>query len=427
MAWILILGAGYMIEMFDNSVFSFLAPTIRAEWGLSLGQVGLITSAVFIGMMIGAIGGGRLSDHFGRKPVLIWGSVFYSLTSLMSALAPNFEVLFVSRVLTGVGVQATAGVIMVYISETFPNRARGRFISIVMLFGGLAAPLTAMCALAIAPSAAGAWRWVFVIGASGFVIAVLAAFALPESVRWMTANGRTPQADIIVTRMEAAASRRGELPPVEPEPEPEATPSGSYRDLLAPPYFRRMLVLGSAFAVFIFCLYGYGSWLTTVLVGRDLSQTEALRIASIATWGAVIAPVILFVVSDRIERKTAIFGAVTVAGAAMIVFGHTSTITTALIAATVISVAIQAATTSFYTYMPEIFPTHVRGVGAGMISGIARIAGIISGVSVAAIYGHLGAATLYLILGVAMFLVGVIAYAFGPRTTGRTLEEISSS
>jgi len=421
--WIVVLGLGYLVEMFDNVVFSFLAPTIRAEWGLSIGQVGLVTSAVFIGMTFGAIGGGRLSDRFGRRPVLLWASVFYSLTSVMSALAPNFEVLFLSRVLTGIGVQAAAGVIFVYISEMFPTRARGRFLAVTIFIGGISNPLTSFAALAIAPSGEGAWRWVFAFGVVGFVVAAVAAVGLPESVRWLTANGRTEEAERVATKLEAIASSKGELSPVAPEP--ETVHSGTYRDLLARPYRRRMLLLGSAFAVFIFGLYGFSSWMPTVLVDRGMEQSEALRVASIASFGVVLAPLLLFAVSDKIERKTAVLVAVLAAGAAMIVFGQTSNASVLIVAAVVVQTALVAATTSFYTYIPEVFPTHIRGVGAGVVGGVARLGGVASGVVVAAIYSGLGSAALYLILGLAMFAVGVVVAVFGPRTTGRSLEEIS--
>ncbi|MGV8871853.1 MAG: MFS transporter [Rhodococcus sp. (in: high G+C Gram-positive bacteria)] len=423
MFWITILGLGYLVEMYDNVVFSYLAPTIRAEWGLSIGQVGLVTSAVFIGMMFGAIVGGRLSDRFGRKPVLVWASVFYSLTSLMSALAPNFEILFLSRVLTGIGVQAAAGVIFVYISEMFPIKTRGRFFATTVFIGGISSPLTAFAALNIAPAGDGAWRWVFSFGAVGLVIALIAALRLPESVRWMAANGRSSEAETVTRNLESLAILKGELAPTVAAP--ASAPTGSYRDLLARPYLQRLVLLASAFAVFIFCLYGFSAWMPTVLVGRGMEQSEALRVATIASFGVVLAPLLLFFVSDRIERKTALLVAVLTAGVAMAVFGQSTSTTVTVVSAVIVQAALVAGTTSFYTYIPEVFPTHIRGVGAGVVAGVARLGGVASGVAVAAIYTSAGSTVLYGVLGGATCLVGIVIAVFGPRTTGRSLEQIS--
>ncbi|MGU3436445.1 MFS transporter [Actinomycetes bacterium M1A6_2h] len=421
--WIVVLGLGYLIEMYDNVVFAYVAPTIRAEWGLTIGQVGLVTSAVFIGMMVGAVTGGRLSDRFGRKPVLIWTSVFYSAMSLVSAIAPNFEVLFVSRILTGFGVQAAAGVILVFISEMFPTSSRGRFFTTMVFFGSFATPLTSLAALNIAPAGVGAWRWVFVIGSVGIVIAALVAFTLPESLRWLETTGKTERAERIVGKIENLARHRGELPAASTTE--VATPRGTYRELLVQPYLRRLLLLCSSFFVFITCVYGFIGWLPTVLVDKGLEQSEALRVSSLASIGAVIGPLVLFALSDRIERKTAVFCAAMLGGVAMIVFGQSTNPTVTLVSAIVVQMATIAATTSFYTYIPEVFPTHVRGVGAGIVAGIGRAGGVVSGVSVAALYSGFGVANLYLTLGAAMCAVGVLLVVLGPKTTGLSLEQIS--
>lgn len=423
--WVAILGLGYLIETFDNIAFGFVAPTIRSEWGLSIGQVGLVSSAVFLGMFVGALGGGRLSDKFGRKPVLIWSSVFYSAASLLSAVAPNYEALVLGRVLTGVGVQAATGVIMVYLSEMFPSASRGRFFTVLTFIGFVASPITSMTALAIVPSGAGAWRWVFALGSVGVLIAIVAAIALPETVRWLTAHGRDEEADRLVARLERAASRRGPLKPVEAD---LAAPTrGSVRDLFQPRYARRLVVLGVTFAMLVYCLYGFVAWVPTVLVGRGLEQAEALKIASTISFGSLLAPVLLFTLADRVERKHAILGAGVITGIALIMFGTTDTTTATIVSGFIVQVGLSSLTTSFYTYLPEVFPTSVRGVGAGVVNGAGRLAGIASGVSVAAIYASQGAESLYFALGAGLIAMGCIAGAFGPATTQRPLEDIAKS
>lgn len=421
--WISVLAMGYLIETFDNIVFAYLAPSIRQEWGLSIAQVGFVTSMAFVGMFFGAVIGGRLSDRFGRKPVLIWSSILYSFTSLLSALAPNIEILTLSRVLTGVGVQAATGVIMVYVSEMFPNSSRGRFFT-VMTFGGFAAgPITSFVALSIAPTGVGAWRWVFAMGTIGVIIALVVALGLPETVRWSVNSGRLVRASKLVQAMESAALRKGPLLPISTAL--QVPRQVTLRELFRPAYARRLVVLGVSFGLLVFCLYGFVSWVPTVLVGRGLDQRLALTIATYINLASLVTPVVLFGFADRIERKTALLIAGVVGGVSMAVFGSATAFWPSVISGFVVQLALSAATTSFYTYMPEVFPTDIRGVGAGTVNGIGRIAGIASGVSVAAIYSSLGAATLYVILGVGLVVMGLVLAFFGPRTTRRPLEVIS--
>jgi putative MFS transporter len=423
LVWISVLGSGYLVENFDNIAFSYLAPSIRAEWGLSLGQVGSVTSAVFLGMLIGAVLGGRLSDRWGRKTLLIWSSVFYSLASLVSAMAPNFEVLVVGRILTGVGVQAATGVIMVYLSEMYPRISRGRFFTVMTFFGFVASPLTAFSVLVIAPQGVGAWRWVFVLGAAGLIVAGLVAAALPETVRWLAMNGRTDDALAVVERLERAAAARGPLPVAAPEPPPVRL--GSFRDLLQQTYRRRLVVLGGTFALLIFCLYGFLSWFPTVLSDRGMEQDAVLSIAALIALGPLAAPLFLFAFADRIERRTALLVSGSVAGAALIAFGATTDPVLTVVTGMVAQIALSAASTSFYTYIPEVFPTEVRGVGAGCVNGVGRIAGVLSGLAVAALYSAWGATQLYLVLGAGLVGMGVAVALWGPRTTRQSLENIS--
>ncbi|MEU7815138.1 MFS transporter [Pseudonocardia sp. NPDC049154] len=423
--WISIIGFAYLVEAFDNVVFSYVAPAVRAEWGLSIADVGVVTSSMFVGMFLGAVVGGRLSDRFGRRAMLIGSALFYSAASLLSAVAPNFEVLVVGRVLTGVGIQAAAGVIMVFVSEMFPAASRGRFFALMGFFGFVAPLLGSLAALLIVPTGPSAWRWVFALGAAGVIVAVATLLWLPESVRWQVDHGREEAADRLVREVEVLAERKGPL--AEPPPSPPPALAASMRELFAPLYRRRLAVLGGAFAIFVFCLFGYTAWLPTMLVERGMTQTEALSTSTIITFAALSAALILFLLADRVERKTILLGAGVVAAVALLVFGITTSNALLIVAGVVANISFSVCSVTFYTYLPEVFPTRLRGVGSGVVAGIARIAGIVSGVAVAAIYTGFGGVTLFAILAGGLLVMGAIVAGFGPRTTGRTLEEITKS
>ncbi|MGR0218626.1 MFS transporter [Agromyces sp. ZXT2-6] len=424
--WVVILGIAMLIETFDNVVFAFLAPSIRADWNLSLGQVGVITSSVFVGMMIGAIVGGRLSDRYGRRPVLIWASVLYSAMSLLSAFAPNYEILTTSRILTGVGVQAATGVVMVYAGEMFPKLVRGRAFSSLLFIGYFGTPLTALTALAIAPTGLGAWRWVFVIGAAGFLIAIAAALWLPETVRWLVLRGRDAQAERIVERLEASVVRSGktlgDVAPALP-----VTPQGSYRDLFHRRNLKRLVVTALAFSGYIYTAYGFLAWVPTLLTDRGMPQAEAIGFATVLSFSTVVGPLIMFPFTDKIERKTTLLLSGLLCATSLVVFATTADPTVSMVAGFGAQLGISMMGAAFYTYIPEVFPTNIRGLGFGVVSGVARVAGIISGLTIAVIYTGLGFQALYVVLAVVISAAGLLVATLGPRTTNRSLESISES
>jgi MFS transporter, putative metabolite:H+ symporter len=421
--WIVILGLGYLIETFDNTVFAYVAPAIRAQWHLSIGGLGVITSAVFYGTMAGGVVGGRLLDRFGRKQVLIWSSVWYSAASVLCALAPNLATLFAGRVLTGIGVQAATGAVLVYVSEMFPRLSRGRFFTAVVFFGYVGAPATSFTAAAIAPSGPGAWRWVFALGSAGILIAVAVAAGLPETVRWLSLRGRLAEGELTVARLESLDQRRGPLDAIGVAADVKP---GSFRQLLRPKHARRLLVVTLAFGGMLYCQYGFTAYLPTMLVGGGMPEARALHTASIITLGTLGAAPVMLLVSDRIERKSAMLVAAIFTGAALWMFGAASSTAELIAFGLLIYTGLAALVTSFYNYIPEIFPTDVRGVGTGIVGGVGRLAGVVSSLTVAAMYINLGVATLFVVMAVIAVAAGLLVFTLGPRTTRRSLESISA-
>src|SRR4029079_2793972 len=90
-----------MFDAMDVLMLSFLLTPIRGEFKLDATGVGLIASATFVGMFIGAAAAGRLADRYGRRAVFTVTLVIFSIGSLLSALAPTFETLLAARIIGG--------------------------------------------------------------------------------------------------------------------------------------------------------------------------------------------------------------------------------------------------------------------------------------------------------------------------------------
>lgn len=424
--WIAILGITFLVETFDNVMFASVAPAVREEWDLSIGEIGLLASSVFIGMLVGALLGGRLADRFGRRPVLVVGCFVFGLSSFLSAFAPSPEWLLALRIITGVGMQAAIGVLLVMVSEMFPSAKRGRYVTVLTFIGFAASPITAFTALAIVPTAPSAWRWVFAIGGLGMVIAVLVLLFIPETVRWQGSHGRAAAAERTVLLVEQSAQRRSPvLPPIQalaPAEKPQRL-----RDLFRGRVLQRLIVMSAAFGIYLFCLVGFQAWIPTILTARGMEQAQALQFASIVSISTVLGPVIIYFLADRFERKFILGVSSVITAGAMLTFAFVTDPALSMIAAFVASMAATSMTVSFYAYIPEVFPTTLRGVGVGAVNGFARITGFMSGITVAAIYSSWGFEWLYTILAGLFLVCGAIVVTFGVRTTNRSLEAINES
>lgn len=281
--WGALLAGLLLVDMADLNAFAFAAPAIRANWGLSVADVGTVTAASFLGMFVGSIVGGRIADRIGRKRVIIYATVFFSVFSMLSAFAVGAVDLAIYRVLTGFGLQAMTVVVLVYVAEMFPRQHRGRSQTWILALSLLGIPAMAWFARWVVPVSPSAWRWVFVLGAVGVVLLLFVMRFLPESVRWLEANGRRGEGLAVVERIEREAREAtgAALPKVVPEPVVEA---GRPRGLVRGGYLKRTVVLGVTMMLALSGFYGFNAWIPTLLDEHGLTPAQSLPTRRFCRW-----------------------------------------------------------------------------------------------------------------------------------------------
>ncbi|MBN9109393.1 MAG: MFS transporter [Pseudonocardia sp.] len=423
--WLVLLGALFFFDMADLNSFALVAPAIREQWGLSLEQIGFVTAASFLGMFVGSIVGGRVADRLGRKRVIIGAVVVYSAFSLASAFATGMVDLSVYRIMVGFGLQAMTVVLLTYVSEMYPKQSRGRIQALILALGLLGIPLMAVFARVVVPTSPSGWKWVFVVGAGGIVVALIAARSLPESVRWSGANRpEDPRAEAIVVELEEDARRRvgGEL--AEPEPRPVVA-TGSPREFLQPPLRRRLVVLATYMIIVTSAGYGFNAWLPTLMVENGFTTAQSLSFVSTIAIAACPGALLATLFIDRIERRTSLMLINVAFGLLLMAFAFATSYTVLLVAGFLLFLAIYAGNACTYAYLPEVFPTRLRALGAGIGNGAGRIATFLSTFLIAWALSGLGSDTVFVILGVAAFVAAAVIGLFGERTRNRSLETIS--
>ncbi|MFK0111974.1 MFS transporter [Streptomyces sp. NPDC091217] len=424
--WALMLSGVFLFELADLNTFALVAPELRVQWQLSVADVGLVTSMGFIGMFVGSTAGGRLSDIYGRKRPLVWSAVVFSVASVLSAFSPNLVVLGVFRVLTGVGLTAMTAVGLSYISEMFPRELRGRYLALVFGTGLAGIPMIAWFARLVVPADRDGWRWVFVVGGLGIVVAACMARWLPESVRWQVVHGQSQRAEILIERLEReAVARLGR--PLPPPVEPAAVPDrGRPGELLTPRHRRKtvVLVVVSVFAVVGF--YGYTSFVPTLLVEHGFDVVESLTYTSVVMLGAIPGALLAWLFIDRWERKYSLGVLYLVITVLVLVYGSAGESTLIMVVGFTIAMLLQTATVVAFTYGPEIFPTELRGLGSGLSNGLGRLAAFGSSNLLPVIFSALGYNAVFVYVALALAISGTTMLLWGERTTGRSLEAVGA-
>lgn len=172
------------VDGFDTAAIGFIAPAIRAEWGLSPAHLAPVFGAGLAGLMAGAFLFGPMADRFGRKIILMVCVAFFGTAPLASAYSTSVDMLIVLRFLTGLGLGGAMPNSVTLSSEYSPEKHRSVLVTTMFCGFTLGSALGGVAAAHIVADFG--WRAVLVIGGV-LPLALLPVLwlLLPESVRYL--------------------------------------------------------------------------------------------------------------------------------------------------------------------------------------------------------------------------------------------------
>lgn len=169
--------AAGMCEGYDLMVAGVAAPRFAPIFGLGPQQIGSVFAAAGIGLLLGAILGGRMADSVGRRPVLVASLLVMGVFSIASALVSDLNSLLLVRFLTGVGLGGALPNILAMVNETSPpgkTATRVTMLGSAMPVGGMVLGLLTV----VIPHLP--WKTMFWLGGvAPIVVAVACHFLLP--------------------------------------------------------------------------------------------------------------------------------------------------------------------------------------------------------------------------------------------------------
>jgi putative MFS transporter len=423
-------GVGWMFDAMDVGLLAFVLPTLSRSWGLTPAQGGLIASFTFLGMFAGAAISGNLADRYGRKAVFQWTLILYAIGTGLSALAWDFNSLLVFRLIAGLGLGGELPVASTLVSEWSPAQVRGRLLVLLESFWAYGWILAALIGLALVPNLPldTGWRVAFALGALPALYVLYTRRALPESPRFLVSAGRTEEAAASVGEAARIAGSPKAVPSLESfaSSGPAASRAENWRAIWSAPYARRTLMLWVLWFGMVFSYYGIFTWLPSILA-TDFPLVRALEYNLIITLAQVPG---YFAAAWLVEHwgRRATLG-LFLAGSAVgaFLFRNAGSAPELVTYGCIISFFALGAWGVIYTYTPELYPTRIRGWGAGAAAAVGRIAGIFGPYVTARIIGATGDNNIAFTLFTVIFLlIAANVVLLGEETRGRTLEEIAS-
>jgi len=423
----LIMGTAGFFDAFDALAIAFVLPVLIGMWHINPAQIGGLISIGYAGQLIGAVGFSSLAENYGRQRVLQWTIAIIGVFSLACAFAWSYQSLFVFRFIQGLGLGAEVPIAATYMNEFSKAQNRGRLVVIFQSVFAFGVMMTALLAIWVVPHLG--WNWMFIIGAIPALLAIFLRRLVPESPRWLAAQGRLGEADAIVGRIEQEVSQTSTLPSLPGSFPPIIKGKAHWRDLFSGVYLSRTL---TAWVIaFATSIVGYGilAWLPTIyrtIYKLPLEQTLQYSFVSyfVGLFGTLSGALLI----DRFGRKVCF--SISFGGAAIpllvlwSIVGRAGAETVVAMASTslfFISILLGA----IYVYMPEIYPTRMRALGSGTASSWMRIASIVGPLVVGLILSKSGLNSVFLFFAIVAVIGVFVVLAFAIETKGKVLEEIS--
>ncbi|HEY6320627.1 MAG TPA: MFS transporter [Thermoanaerobaculia bacterium] len=460
---------GWGFDAFDALLFNFVAPNcVPTLLGLAIGSpaaksatllwTGVLTSLLLVGWAAGGILFGQVADRIGRVRTLMLTMVLYAVGTAACALAPNLWALALFRVVAslGIGGEWAAGAAMV--AEVVPERRRVEAGALLYT----AAPLGLFLATFVNYQIAGSllkadpeisWRFVFLAGLIPAAVALVVRRFIREPERWRrTAGGglagAAAEAAAVAPAVAAAVAPAAVAAAVAPAVTAATAVTAMRRPRLAELFDRqhRALTL-SGFLMAVIVLVTWWSCNAFIpVVSTGLAQATAKArsldragtLALVEHWKAVatdyfniggLLGTLLTIPAAKLLGRRQMF-AIYFAGAAAAVlaaFGLDLAPETRLAMYFPIGLTIFGVFGSFTYYLPELFPTRLRGTGAGFCYNVGRIIAA-GGVALVGSIAARGANSLASALAALFFvgfvpLVGLLFLPWVIETRGRLLAD----
>ena len=433
--FISLLALGGFFELYDLFETGYISSGLLAEKIFHSGNEGVFgisdqaafASVTFLGLFFGASLLAKYADRFGRRLTFMCALAWYGVFSLLMAFQNSAEGIILCRFLVGVGLGVELVTIDTYLSEWMPAHLRSRAFAFSFFIQFLSVPVVAIMSWWLIPQTfltLEGWRWVIIAGAVCSLIIWSIRRNLPESARWLAQQGRHQEAHQVLSEME---KRCGKTPVTDFSPEESATHApvqGKFREIWAPQWRKRtlMLVVMNFFQSIGF--FGFGNWLPALLSGKGTTLTHSLLYSFFITLAYPLGSLLCSRYADKIENKWQIV----LSSLMTVIFGTLFALVTQpvllILCGFMITYSNAWLTFSYHSYQTEIFPTHIRARAVGFCYSFSRLSTVFSSVMIGSILAYAGSQGVILFIILSMLMVMLSVGIFGPKTRGLDLENI---
>lgn len=382
---------GWMLDSFDVMLYALVLSSLLLDLGMSKQQAGTLGSLTLLAAAAGGIAFGFIADRFGRTRALIGSVLLYAVFTAACGFAHNILQLAIFRILLGIGMGGEWASGAALVSETWPDKHRGKALGIMQSAWAIGYGLAALTAGIVLPWKG--WRAVFFVGVLPALLTLFIRKGVKEPELWLTRNS--------------------------------SSSTGGFRSIFRKGRRATTIIVTFMNACCLFAWWGYNLWVPAYLslpsAKGGVGMSERFMSFTVAEMqcGMWLGYVSFGYISDTLGRKRTYVAYLVSAAVLMFVYGRVHTPWMLLILGPIMAFVATGYFSGFAAVTSELYETSVRGTAMGFTYNVGRIASAAAPFVVGSLAQTRGFAPAFCIAGAA-FVAAAISWIWIPET-GRTL------
>ncbi|MDG2989707.1 MFS transporter [Candidatus Synechococcus calcipolaris G9] len=414
-------------------------PLIERDFNLPSDLKGTVAAATLFGILIGASLFGNLADRLGRRYVFVLEMGLFTLFVGLTAISWNIQVLIFFLFCVGVCLGADYPTAHIVVSESIPSKFRGRMVLGAFAFqsvGSLGGVLLGLATLKAYPQV-GAWHWMYGVLVIPGLVVFLMRTTLAESAHWLLSRDRPEAAHRSAHKL---LQRPVDILP-SPKGENTSKHRRGFRVLFTPRYLRATILAAVPWFIQDLSTYGIGIFTPTILatlftrtnsnfIFQDMAAAEGSGAIDLFLLFGFLASIPLV---DRIGRiPLQIIGFIGCAVGLLIASlsagipeGHELKVMLIFAGFMIFNFMTNFGPNAMtYVLAGEVFPTEIRGVGAGFAASFAKVGAVLTAFFFPILRKDIGTANLLYGLAATAIIGAIVTYLFRIEPKGQNLEAL---
>jgi len=420
-------AGGQFLDGYLLSIVGVVVLGMSQDLGMSASQEGLIGASALVGLFVGGLIFGRVTDRIGRQLLFTLHFVVIAAASVASMFVNDPTLLVALRFLIGIALGADYAIGSALLSEWLPTAQRGRVMGMLIMawfVGATTAYVVGYSLIHLVDS--GAWRWALGSAAVPAVAFIIARIGTPESPRWLVSRGRVAEAAAVLRRVYGADATPEAVESLVHE---EKAHGLGFAGVFRGEYFKRTAFVGLFWLLQIVPLFAIYTFGPTILSAFGMSSSSDSIIGSaLISMLFLIGCVPALRLIDTLGRRRLIVWSFALMVIPLAVLGLVPTAPVAVILACFCAYALFSGGPSIleFIYPTELFPTEVRATAVGVGTAVSRIGAAIGTYLLPVGLDRIGVGPTMLIMAGITLLGFMVCVTLAPETRGRSLAEASN-